>query len=219
MQIDIITIFPKVFYPYLDESIIGRAQKKDAVSIKIHNLRDYTDDKHKTVDDKPYGGGAGMVMKVEPVYKAVKDIKKEKAKKQKIILLSAKGKKFDQKSAYNFSKLEQLILICGHYEGVDERVAKYIADEEVSIGDYILTGGELPAMVVADSVVRLIPGVINKESLREESFIKFDNKKEYPQYTRPEKIKIDNKERRVPEVLVSGNHKEIEKWKSEKSEN
>jgi tRNA (guanine37-N1)-methyltransferase len=184
------------------------------VEINVHDLRDYTEDKHRTVDDKPYGGGPGMIMKAEPICKAVEDIKKGN-KKQKTALLSAKGKKFDQKKAFDFSKLDQLILICGRYEGVDERVAKHVVDEEISIGDYILTGGELPAMVITDAVTRLIPGVIKEESLKEESFSEFKNQKEYPQYTRPESIEINGKERSVPEVLISGNHKEIEKWKSD----
>lgn len=204
---DIITIFPNIFDSYFNESIIGRAVKQDLIKINPIDLRDYTKDKHKSVDDKPYGGGAGMVMMVEPIYKAVKDIKK---KGGKVVLLSAKGKKFDQKMARDFSKLKQLVLICGRYEGVDERVAEHIADEEISIGDYVLTGGELPAMVVVDAVTRLLPGVIDKESLKEESFAK-TGLVEYPQYTRPEKFR----EWKVPEVLLSGNHKEIEKWKKE----
>ena len=202
MHFDIITIFPNIFESYFNESIIKRAQKKNLVKINIHNLRDYTNDNHKTVDDRPYGGGFGMVLMVEPIMKAIKNIKKKK--KNKIILLSAKGKKFDQKMAQKFSKLDQLIIISGRYEGVDERVAKHIADEEISIGEYILTGGEVPAMVIIDAVTRLIPKVIKKGSLEQGSF---------PQYTRPEKIIINNKERRVPKVLISGNHKKINEWK------
>lgn len=217
MQFDIITIFPKIFDSYFNESIIKRAQQKNLVKINIHDLRDYTFDKHKTVDDRPYGGGSGMVLMVEPIEKAVKDIKtKFKAKKSKTILLSAKGKKLDQKMIRQFSKLDQLILISGRYEGVDERVAKYIADQEVSIGDYILTGGELPTMVLLDSVTRLIHGVITKESLKEESFSK-DKNIEYPHYTRPEKTRINGKERKVPKTLLSGNHKKIEEWKKKHS--
>jgi len=216
MKFDIITIFPNIFKSYFSESIIKRAQQKKLVKINIHNLRDYTIDRHKTVDDRPYGGGFGMVLMVEPIMKAVRDIKKvypaRRGKKNKIILLSAKGKKFDQKMACQFSKLDQLIIISGRYEGVDERVAKYIADQEVSIGDYVLTGGEIPAMVLVDAITRLIPGVITKGSLKEESFF-LDLLKEYPQYTRPEKIKINNHKRRVPKVLISGNHKKIEEWK------
>ena len=198
MKFDIITIFPNAFDSYFNESIVKRAQNKKLIKINIHNLRNYTTDKHKTVDDKPYGGGPGMVMMVEPIYKAVKKIKGKS--KAKVILFSAKGKKFDQKIAQKFSKLDRLIMICGHYEGVDERVGKYIADEEISIGDYVLTGGEIPAMVVTDAVARLIPGVLGKKESLEEI------KGSYPVYTRPE---IFNK-LKVPKVLLSGNHKKIE---------
>ena len=215
MKFNIITIFPKIFDSYFNESIIKRAQQKRLVEINIHDLRKYTIDLHKTVDDRPYGGGFGMILMIEPIYKAVKDIKKRfKSKNSKTILLSAKGKKFDQKMAMRFSKLDQLIIISGRYEGVDERVAKHIADEEISIGEYVLTGGEVPAMVIVDAVTRLIPGVIKEGSLKEESFSSIS--KEYPQYTRPEKIKLDNKERRVPKILLSGNHKKIKEWKEKK---
>ena len=218
MRFDIITIFPKIFDSYFNESIIKRAQKRKLIKINIHNLRDFTNDKHKTVDDKPYGGGFGMVLMVEPIHKAVKYIKRKfRAKKSKIILLSAKGKKFNQKMAQKFAKLDQIIIISGRYEGVDERVAQYIADEEISIGDYILTGGELPAMTIIDTVTRLIPGVIAKGSLEEESFTKNDKYREYPHYTRPEKIKINGKEKRTPKVLLSGNHKQIKDWQNKHS--
>lgn len=206
MKFDIITIFPKIFDSYFNESIIKRALNKGLVEINIHNLRDYTKDKHNTVDDKPYGGGPGMVMMVEPVSKAVEDLKKKqqiKKRKQKVILFSANGNKFDHKMAKRFSKLDQLIMICGRYEGVDERIAKHIADEEVSIGSYILTGGELPAMVVVDAVSRLIPGVLGKRESLEEK------KGSYPVYTRPEEFKGW----KVPEVLLSGNHKKIKEWR------
>lgn len=217
MRFDIITIFPNIFGSYSRESIIKRAQAKKLVKINIHNLRDYTKDKRKTVDDRPYGGGFGMVLMVEPIYQAVKDIKKRsRAKKRKVILLSAKGKKFDQKMAQRFSKLDQLILICGRYEGIDERVAKYIADEEISVGDYILTGGELPTMIIVDTVTRLVPGVIAKGSLEEESFSK-EKYIEYPHYTRPESVKINGQERKVPKILLSGNHQKIEKWQEKHS--
>ena len=201
MTFDIITIFPNIFDSYFKESIIKRAREKKLVKINIHNLRDYTKDKHKTTDDKPYGGGPGMVMMVEPIYKAVKKIKGKK--KSKVILFSAKGKKFDQKMAKRFSKLDRLILICGRYEGVDERVAKYIANEEISIGDYILTGGEIPAMIVIDAVSRLIPGVLGKEESLEEV------KGSYPVYTRPE----DFNNWKVSKILLSGNHKKIREWR------
>ncbi len=205
MRFEIITIFPNIFKSYFSESIIKRAQKKKLVKINIHNLRDYTNDKHKTVDDKPYGGGPGMVVRADVIYKAVKALTKLKIKneKLKIILFSAKGKKFDQKMAKRFSKLDKLIMICGRYEGVDKRVAKYIVDEEVSVGDYVLTGGEIPAMIVVDAVSRFIPGVLGKyESLEE-------IKGSYPVYTRPEKFKKWS----VPKVLLSGNHKKIEEWR------
>jgi len=227
MKFDIITIFPNIFKSYFSESIIKRAREKKTIQINIHNLRDYTNDKHKSVDDRPYGGGAGMVFMVEPILKSVKSLKKKfnKKSKTKIVLLSAKGKKFDQKMAKEFSKLDNLILISGRYEGVDERVAKHIADKEISIGNYVLTGGELPAMVIVDAVARLIPGVISDDSLKEESF-SFEKKQaknkseishEYPHYTRPEKIIIDGKERRVPKVLLSGDHKKIKEWREKNS--
>lgn len=204
IKFDIITIFPDIFTSYFKESIIKRAQEKHLIKINIHNLRDYTTDKHKTVDDKPYGGGPGMVLMIEPIYKAVKKIKGKS--KAKVILFSAKGKKFDQKMAKRFSKLDKLIMICGHYEGVDERIAKHIADEEISIGDYILTGGEIPGMIVVDAVTRLIPGVLGKKESLEEI------KGSYPVYTRPE---IFNK-LKVPKVLLSGNHKKIKEWRKKK---
>jgi len=220
MKFDIITIFPNIFDSYFNESIIKRAQRKKLIKINTHNLRDYTHDTHKTVDDRPYGGGAGMVLMAEPIYKAVKDIrKKSRIKKRKIILLSAKGKHFNQKTARRFSKLNQLIIICGRYEGVDERVAKYIADEEISIGSYVLSGGELPAMVVVEATARLISGVIKKESLKEESFSLTGGEEklkavcEYPHYTRPESLVINAKLRKVSKVLLSGNHQKIKKWR------
>jgi tRNA (guanine37-N1)-methyltransferase len=233
MKFDIITIFPKIFDSYFNESILARARKNKLIKINVHNLRDYAEDKHKTVDDTPYGGGVGMVFKIEPIYKVLlkivgknklKCFKKKRIKNQesgiknssktKIILLSAKGKKFDQAMARKFSKIDNLILICGRYEGVDERVAKYLADEEISVGDYILTGGEIPAMIVADSVSRLIKGVVgNKESIKEESFSKKDYL-EYSHYTKPSIFSPNKKTNwKVPEVLLSGNHQKIEEWK------
>ena len=161
MNFDIITIFPKIFDSYFNESIIKRARKAGAVKINVHNLRDYATDKHKTVDDTPYGGGAGMVMKVEPISKVVESIKSQgESQKTRTILFSAKGKRFTQKDVKRLSKYDRLILICGRYEGVDERVAQHVAGEEISIGDFVLTGGEIPAMVVVDSIARLIPGVL-----------------------------------------------------------
>jgi len=207
LRFDIITIFPKIFDSYLKESLLKKAQDKGKVKIGVHNLRDYTKDVHKTVDDRPYGGGLGMVFKVEPVYKAVKKLKKKK--KAKVILFTPRGKKFDQKTAYLLSKLDQVIMICGRYEGVDERVAKEIADMELSIGDYDLMGGELPAQVVVETVTRLIPGVLGKPQFLKERIAKDKGFIEFPQYTRPE---VFNKWK-VPKVLISGNHKEIEEWR------
>ena len=210
----VITIFPKIFDSFLKESFIKKAQEKKLIKIKIYNLRDFATDKRKTVDDRPYGGGLGMVLKVEPIYRAVKFIKsKVKSQKSKIILFTPRGKQFNQKMAYSFSKLSHLILICGRYEGVDERVAKYIADLELSIGPYDLMGGELPAMVVIETVTRLVPGVIGKpEFLKKRVFKK--GFIEYPQYTRPE---IFSPEKgiywRVPKVLLSGNHQKIKEWR------
>jgi len=217
----IITIFPGIFDSYLKESIIKRALKKRYIKVKTHNLRDFTKDKHKTVDDRPFGGGMGMVMKVEPIFKAVLSLtSKTKGQRSKVILFTPRGKKFNQKMAYRFSKLEQLILICGRYEGVDQRVAKHVADMEVSIGDYDLMGGELAAMIVIETTARLIPGVLGKPELLKERITKKKGFIEYPQYTRPPKFYPKGKFRRarpevwkVPKVLVSGNHKKIEEWR------
>ncbi len=217
MRFDILTIFPEIFDSYFNTSILKKAQKKKLIKIYTHNLRKWTLDRHQTIDDSPYGGGMGMIFKVEPIFKAVKDLKKKKIKKCRIILFSAKGNRLTQKKAKHLSKYDQLILICPRYEGADERIAKYIADEEISIGEYVLTGGELPAMILVDSVSRFVPGVIKKESLSEESF-NIKGKGEYPQYTRPE-IFYPNKRNkktawRVPKVLLSGNHQKIKEWKS-----
>ncbi len=212
IKFDIITIFPEIFNSYFSESLISRAIKKKLIKINVHNLRDWTSDKHKTVDDKPFGGGFGMVMKVEPIFKTVSALKKRtrnKKQEKKVILFTPRGKKFNQKTAYQFSKLDQLILICGRYEGVDERVAKRIADVELSIGDYDLMGGELPAMITIEAVSRLIPGVLGKKELLKQRITKEKGFIEYAQYTRPE---IFNKWK-VPKVLVSGNHKKIEEWR------
>lgn len=227
MRFDIITIFPGIFESYFSESIIGRAQEKGAVEIKMHNLRDYAQDKHLTVDDTPYGGGAGMVLKLEPIYKALVDIvgrnnlpcfRKSKNPKTKIILFSAKGKKYTQAQAREFTKLERLVLICGRYEGVDERVAKYLVDEEISIGEYVLTGGEIPAMVIVDSISRLLDGVLgNKESILEESFSE-EGYLEYPQFTKPEIFSPKRGTKwEVPDILLSGNHQKIKEWREAKS--
>jgi tRNA (guanine37-N1)-methyltransferase len=221
MKIDIITIFPQLFESFLKEALISRAIKKKIISIKTYNLRKWTTDNHKTVDGRPYGGGAGMVLLVEPILKAVKSVKlKVKRRKSKIIVFSAKGKKFNQATARRWAKLDQLIFICGRYEGIDERVAKYIADEEVSIGDYVLFGGEVPAMVVTEAVTRLLPGAVGKiESVEKESFMESDeNYIEHPHYTRPERVEIRGKNRTVPKVLLSGNHNNIEEWRGIESQ-
>lgn len=212
MKFDILTIFPKVFEPYFKESLIKKAQDKGLVDINVHDLRGWTKDKHKSVDGRPFGGGLGMVMKVGPIDRAVKNLKKKK--KRKVVLLSPRGKKFNQKTAYQFSRLDQLVLICGRYEGVDERVAKNIADMELSIGDYVLMGGELPAMIVVETVSRLISGVIGKPELLKERITKSKGFIEYPQYTRPEVYKSKKGVQwKVPKVLLSGDHKKIEEWK------
>ena len=213
MNFNIITIFPKIFSSYFNEGIIKKAQEKKIIKINIHNLRDFTNDKRRTVDDSVYGGGAGMLMKIEPLYKAIKKIaKKKKTPKQKIILLSAKGKKWNQDLAKKYSKLKNITLICGRYEGVDDRIKNFI-DEEISIGDYVLTGGEIAALTIVDSITRLIPGVLgNNESLADESH-NTKNLLEYPQYTKPAEIKLGSKKYSVPKILLSGNHKTIEEWK------
>ncbi len=214
MTFHIITIFPEIFNSYFNESILGRAQKNKIIKIKIHNLRKWTDDKHKTVDDSPYGGGAGMIMKIEPLYKAIKEIKGKK-KNIKTYLLSAKGKTWNQSRAKKFTKEKEIILICGRYEGVDERILKFI-DGEISIGDYILTGGEIGAMAIVDSITRLLPGVLgNKKSAEDESHSQKDVL-EYPHYTRPEVFKANGKKYVVPKVLLSGDHKKIAEWRKNK---
>jgi tRNA (guanine37-N1)-methyltransferase len=207
MRVDILTIFPKMFDPVLNESIVKRARLKGKVKFYIHDLRDFTSDKHRKVDDRPFGGGSGMVMRVEPIFNCIQSIKR-KAKDAKVILFTPQGRRLDQGKVKKLSKLKHLILICGHYEGVDERVRSKIADEEISIGDYVLTGGELPAMVLIDAIIRLIPGVLgDKNSLNFESFE--GNLLEYPHYTRPAIFrKMD-----VPEVLLSGDHHKIEAWR------
>ncbi len=204
-KFDIITIFPDIFNSYFKESLIQKAQKKKLIKIKVHDLRKWAKDKHKTVDDRPFGGGFGMVMKIEPIFKAVKKLKK---KKSKVVLFTPRGKKFNQKTAYQFSKLDHIIMICGRYEGVDERVAKKIADIELSIGDYVLMGGEIPAMAVIESVTRLIPGALSKKELLSERVTKKKGFIEQVQYTRPEEFQGW----KVPKVLLSGDHKKIEEW-------
>jgi len=209
MKIDILTLFPEMFKGPFEESIVKRAKKKGLVEINIHNLRDWARNKHKTLDDRPYGGGMGMVLMVEPIYQALSDIK---TRGSRVILLTPQGTPFRQKKARELSKLKHIIFIAGHYEGVDARVQEHLVDEEISIGDYVLTGGELPAMVVVDTVVRLLPGVLEKEATEKESFSPA-SLLDYPTYTRPETFRGW----KVPEVLLSGNHAEIEKWRNKKS--
>ncbi|OHA00747.1 MAG: tRNA (guanosine(37)-N1)-methyltransferase TrmD [Candidatus Sungbacteria bacterium RIFCSPLOWO2_02_FULL_48_13b] len=226
MRFDIITIFPEAFESYLNVSILKRARAKKLISVQFYNPRDFSSDKHRTVDSKPYGGGAGMVMMAEPILKAVSALRTFKIQKSKckIIVLSAKGKQFSQKLAYDWSKkYDQLILISGRYEGIDERVKLALRAEEISIGPYVLTDGEIAAMTVISAVSRLIPGVIRLESLAEESHWNLLLKKEknapigkgieYPHYTRPERIKHKGKSYSVPKILLSGDHKKISEWR------
>ncbi len=204
MQIDILTAFPGMFSA-LDFSIPKRAKEKSLIQINIHDLRQWADDNYKSIDDRPYGGGPGMILRVDLLDRAISKIKVQNSK---VILLDAGGKKFTQKTAVEFSKEQHLIFICGHYEGVDHRVHEHLVDEVISIGDYVLSGGEIPAMVIVDSVIRLLPGVLgNQDSLSEESHN--NENTEYPQYTRPEEYKGWS----VPKVLLSGNPKLIEEWK------
>ena len=211
MKFDIITIFPELFKSFSNETLISPSHAKKIISINTHFLRDSGEGPHRKVDDRPYGGGTGMVMMPAPIANELRKIKKKK--KTKIIVLSAKGKKFDQATARRYAKLDQLIMICGRYEGIDERVAQYLADEEVSIGEYVLFGGEVPAMVVMEAVTRLLPGAVGKEaSVIEESFSKHIDL-EYPHYTRPEIFQ----NHKVPPVLLSGNHEKIEEWRRKKT--
>lgn len=213
MRIDILTLFPEAIEPYLATSIVGRAQQDKLADIHVWNIRDFTNDAHKTVDDTPYGGGAGMVMKIEPIHKALQAI--ENAVKansytlKAILVMSARGKQFTQQKAVELSTLEHLILICGRYEGIDQRVADHLANEEISVGPYVLAGGELPALIITEAALRLVPGVLgNPLSLQEESH----NTKgavESPQYTKPEEYNGWN----VPSVLLSGNHEAIATWR------
>lgn len=207
MLIDILTLFPKMFEGVFEESIIKRAQKRGKAKIRIHNLRDWSKDKHKKVDDAPFGGGPGMVLKPQPLFDAIDNLKSAKAR---VILLTPQGKTLNQKIAKRLSKFKHLILVCGHYEGIDERFRQSIVTDEISLGDFILTGGEIPAMALVESVVRLIPGVVgDKDSLEFESFT--SGLLEYPQYTRPASFKG----MQVPDILLSGDHKKIELWRRE----
>ena len=209
MKIDVLTLFPAMFAGPLDESIVKRARQAGVLDLKIHNLRDYAHDRHKTVDDRPFGGGPGMLLKPEPLFEAVAALTREKTR---VILLSPSGRTFNQAIARELSQLEDLLLISGHYEGFDERVREQLADDELSIGDYVLTNGALPAMVIVDAVTRLLPGALgDDESAHEESFS--HGLLEYPQYTRPAEFQG----MKVPDVLLSGHHAEIAKWRAEQS--
>ena len=209
MKIDVLTLFPAMFAGPLDESIVKRARDTGLVDLKIHNLRDWTHDRHKTVDDRPFGGGPGMLLKPEPLFEAIESLKREKTR---VILLSPAGRQFNQAIARELAQRDDLLLVTGHYEGFDERVREKLADDELSIGDYVLTNGALPAMVVIDAVVRLLPGALgDDESSHDESFSQ--GLLEYPQYTRPAEFRG----MKVPDVLVSGHHAEIEKWRREQA--
>ena len=207
MKFDVLTLFPEMFEP-LRQSIIGKATEKKRIDLNFINIRDFSKDKHKKVDDTPYGGGAGMVMRPDVVYEAFQSVKEEKAK---VIYMSPQGKTLNQQMIEDLSKESHLIILCGHYEGIDQRVLDEIVEEEISIGDYVLTGGEIPAMVVIDGVSRYVEGVLKQDSIQEESFS--NGLLEYPQYTRPE---IFNG-KAVPEILLSGHHQNIEKWRKERS--
>ena len=207
MKFDILTLFPEMFES-LNTSILGRAREKNIIDVNLINIRDFSEDKHKKVDDTPYGGGAGMVMRPDVVYSAYSSVKK---KNSKFIYMSPQGKVLNQKKVQELSKEEHLIILCGHYEGIDQRVLDKIVDEEISIGDYVLTGGEIPAMVLVDTISRYVEGVLSEDSTSEESFS--NGFLEYPQYTRPE-VFMDEK---VPDVLISGHHENIDKWRREQS--
>ena len=209
LKIDIITLFPDMFKGPFGESIVKRAQNKNLVEINIHDLREYGFGERKTVDDRPYGGGVGMVLMVEPIFKALEKIK---TKDSKVIILTPRGKTYNQKNAEKLSKINHLIFIAGHYEGYDERITKFV-DEEISIGNFVLTGGEIPTMAIIDSIVRLIPGVLEKEDATKYESFSDKNEVEYPQYTRPEEFNG----LKVPKVLLSGNHKEISDWREKES--
>jgi tRNA (guanine37-N1)-methyltransferase len=209
MKIDVLTLFPAMFAGPLDESIIKRAREAGRLDLALHNLRDYAHDRHKTVDDRPFGGGPGMLLKPEPIFEAVESLARENTR---VILLSPAGRRFDQAIARELAGREHLLMVCGHYEGFDERVRGQLADDELSIGDYVLTNGALPVMVIVDAVTRLLPGVLGDEdSAREDSFSQ--GLLEYPQYTRPAEFRG----MKVPEVLLSGNHAEIARWRAEQS--
>ena len=218
LHIDVLTLFPTMLAPVLEHSMLGRAQRAGLVTIAVHQLRDWATDRHKTVDDYPYGGGRGMVMKPEPLFAAVESLRRPG---QPVILLDASGERFTQQRAHELASLDALLLVCGHYEGVDERVREHLADRTLSIGDYVLTGGELPALVVIDAVARLVPGVLAEGSADEESFQPMASATddsgprllEYPQYTRP----VEFRGWRVPDLLLSGDHARVARWRHEQA--
>ncbi len=213
MLIDIVSAFPEMFQSVFGESMIKRTVGKGLVTIRIHDLRDYTADRHRQVDDCPFGGGPGMVMKPEPFFEAVEAVRQGKtgAMESRVLLMSPQGSTLTQAKVRELSRIDHLVILCGHYEGVDERVRLYLADEEISIGDYVLTGGELAAMVVVDSLVRLVPGALRVSSLEEESFSR--GLLEYPQYTRPREYRGMG----VPEILLSGDHERIRRWREQRA--
>jgi tRNA (guanine37-N1)-methyltransferase len=214
MRIDVITLFPEILRGPLDASIMGRARRGGQAEIALHQLRDYATDKHRTVDEKPYGGGPGMLLKCEPIFAAVEDVQKKAPRPGRVILLSPTGARFDQAKARELASLERVVFLCGHYEGVDERVREHLVEDEISIGDFILTNGALAALVVIDAVVRLLPHVVgNEASTQSESFSADRPGLEGPQYTRPEEFRGW----RVPEILLSGHHGQIEQWNNEQS--
>ena len=215
MRFHIVTVFPEFFSGPFEHGVIGRAQSGGLLEICIHDLRNWTYDRHRTVDDRPFGGGEGMLLKAQPLFEAVEAILPERTVRQKVVLLSAQGHRFDQTVARHFADLDELVLICGRYEGVDERVAEYLADAEISIGDFVLSGGELGAGVIVDTVARLLPGVLgNEDSTRNESFsVHTEGLLDCPQYTRPAEFRGW----KVPEVLLGGNHEEIKRWRREAS--
>ncbi len=211
MRVDIITLFPSMFQGPFEESMIKRARESGVLEINIHDLREFTHNRHRTVDDAPFGGGAGMVMKIEPILEALEFLKREVSLSSRVMFLSPQGQILTQDKAKKLAQEKNLILLCGHYEGVDERVREHLIDEEISIGDYVLTGGEVAAMVLVEVIIRMIPGVVGKEeSVKKDSF--YDSFLDYPQYTRPAEFKGW----KVPQVLLKGNHQAIEKWRREK---
>jgi len=214
MKIDILTIFPNMFEGPFGESIVKRAKEAGAAEINIHDLRKWATGKHKQVDDTPYGGGGGMVMMIEPIDKALKDLRK---KNSHVIATSAKGETYKQSSAKRLAKVEHMIIICGHYEGFDQRILDSLVDQTLSIGNYVLTGGEIPAMVIVDSVVRLLPGVVgNADTPKNDSFYEDDMTKQYPIYTKPTEYELDGEISKVPDVLIGGDHKKIKEWQKDK---